>query len=227
MTRLLSLIILSVAAGVGMRNAFQKTAPSTPQNISASSDVAKELREISGTPQPDKLWALDFAAFANSHSGEWIVARCKDPCLSESEAATQAHSDAARLVWPIVLARFSAVPSDAQWVRSRVEADVTGGRLDADKLVEKFDRPYGAVWTEAVLVDVSPSRIDSLLDSYKSQRVKTQHHQTQLHEVLLIGIAGAWLAYLLLNTITKGYFTLRLRFAAALVTVISVALLAQ
>jgi hypothetical protein len=38
-------------------------------------------------------------------------------------------------------------------------------------------------------------------------------------------VVGAWLAYLLLNTITKGYFTMRLRLAAALVTAAGVALL--
>jgi hypothetical protein len=221
----MGLIFLSVAAGILIRNAFEKQNPTPSPTIATNADISRDLRQLSGVPQPDKLWATDFAAYASAHSGQWIVGRCKQPCLSEAEAASQARADAARSAWPVVLSRFGVVPSDVDWLQSRIDADVSAGRLDADKLAEKFDRPYGSVWTEAVLVDVSPTRIDSLMHSYKSDRMKFHANETRSHEVLLIGIAAAWMAYLLLNTITKGYFTMRLRIAAAVATVLGVALL--
>src|SRR5262249_14252451 len=155
----------------------------------ASPDIAIQLRALSATPEPAKLWARDFAAYATSNAGQWLVARSKEPCLSETEAASQAHADAARLVWPLALSRFASVPPDTEWLRARIDRDVIAGRLDADKLAEKFDRPYGAVWTEAILLDASPSRIDSLISSYKSDRLTRQRHETRSHAVLLVGIA--------------------------------------
>jgi hypothetical protein len=226
MIRFPAIIVLSIAAGLLIHNTSQKDAPATPPDSAATPDIAKDLRTISGAPAPEKLWARDFAAYASARPGQWIVAQCKEPCLSESEAANQAHSDAARSIWPIILSRFSTVPADIGWLRRRVEADVAAGRLDADKLAEKFDRPYGAVWTEAILIDVSPARIDSLMNSYKSDRARFQRQQTRWHEILFIAIAAAWIAYFLVNSITKGYFTCRLRLAAAIATVLGVALLA-
>jgi hypothetical protein len=226
MMRLMVLIGLSFVAGILIHSAVHRSdAPPPVPFVSSSPDVAAQLRTLTGAGEPNKLWAHDFAAFVTAHSGQWVVGRCQEPCLSEAEAARDAHSDAARFVWPIVLSRFSAIPADSEWLRARIAADVAAGRLDADTLAEKFERPYGAVWTESVLLDVSPARIDSLLNSYKSDRRMSQRHLAKDHEMLLIAVVGSWLAYLFLNAVTKGYFTMRLRLAAAMVTALGVALL--
>jgi hypothetical protein len=153
------------------------------------------------------------------------VGRCAHPCLSEPEAGREARRDAANLVFPLLAQRFNPDRADADWLRSRVTADVLSGRLDADCLAERFARPYGTVWTESVLLDVSPQRLDSLTSSYQADQAQWREHSSKIRQRVVIAVGGAWLAYLLLNSITKGYFTMRLRLAAALATAVGVALL--
>ena len=43
------------------------------------------------------------------------------------------------------------------------------GELASDDLAERFDRPYGTVWTETVLLDASPAKLDTLVDRYRGE----------------------------------------------------------
>jgi hypothetical protein len=228
MMRMGLILVLAVASGVLVRTFAQLLGPSpviSTANSTADPDPALALRSLGGATCTNKPWANDFAAFVTSHPGRWIVGRTAHPCLSEPEASRKAHSDAANVVYPLIAERFNPDPVDADWLRKRVAADVLAGRLDADCLAERFTRPYGTVWTESVLLDVSPQRLDSLLHSYQADQSQWRAHSTRIRQSIAISVVGAWLAYLLLNTITKGYFTMRLRLAAALVTAAGVALL--
>lgn len=226
MNRVIPIILFSIASGVLIRTIARHfvTEPSTPQLI-ASPDIAVQLRTLTGSAPPAKLWATDFAAFVSTHPGQWVVGHCAQPCLSEPEAARQARIDAAKAVWPIVAARLQQSDADTDWIHDRVTADVISGRLDSDTLAERFQRPYGAVWADSVLLDVSPPRVDPLLNSWQSDFSNWQNHRFQMRQAIVISIAAAWIAYLFLNWVTKGYFTTRLRLSAAAVTIVGAALL--
>jgi hypothetical protein len=226
MIRMGLILVLAVATGVWVRTFAGRLAAAPALSTATSSvDPAAALRSLDGATRANKPWVDDFAAFVTSHPGQWVVGRSTHPCLSEPEAARAARSDAANAVYARVAARFGSSPADADWVRRRITADVVDGSLDADCLAERFTRPYGTVWTESVLLDVSPQRLDSLLSSYQADQAQWRQRSSEIRQAVAISVAGAWLAYLVLNSVTKGYFTMRLRLAAALVTAAGVALL--
>jgi hypothetical protein len=224
--RVLLVILASVVAGVLVRGIVrQYSGEQAGAEVASTLDAAAGLRQISAATQPSKLWAVDFAAYASTHPGRWAVGHCAEPCLSEAEAGREARADAAKIVWPMVAGRLGLASSDANWVHERVATDVAAGRFDADTLAERFARPYGTVWTESVLLDVSAGRIDAVVNSYRDELSDSRNRQATVRQVVVVSMFGAWVAYLLLNTVTKGYFTTRLRLAAGVVTAVGVALL--
>ena len=195
----------------------------------ADRDVAAVLRGMgpSGQPAPDdKLWVTRFAAFVNEHSGrQWVVSRSQSPCLSEAEAAEQARANGAAKVFPIVAERLNARRFDAGWLRDQVAHDIRDGRLDADRCAEQFSRPYGQVWTESILLDISSDRLDPLVRGYAT-KLGARNHRHVGRMVAAIVITGVlWTAYLLINSLTRGYFTTRLCLTAGVLTIAVVALL--
>ncbi len=224
--RVLLVILASVVAGVLARGLVrQYSGEQAGAEVASTLDAAAGLRQISAATQPSKLWAVDFAAYASAHPGRWVVGHCSEPSLSEAEAGKEARADAAKVVWPMVAGRLGLASSDANWVHERVAADVAAGRLDADTLAERFARPYGTVWTESVLLDVSAGRIDAVVNSYQQELSTWRNRLATVRQVVVVSMFGAWVAYLLLNIVTKGYFTTRLGLAAGVVTAVGVALL--
>jgi hypothetical protein len=183
-------------------------------------DVAATLRMLSASQVNDesKGWATRFVDFVNDHPGrQWIVGTCDKPCLSEAEAASSARADAARKLYPIMARRVNARGTDATMLQQLVWNDVQNNRFESDRFAEQFSRPYGKVWTESVLLDVSPDRIQPLVDQYRHQG-NVQH--IQLRRRAGLGgfvIAATALLYLFLNSVTRGYFTFRLRLAAMVI----------
>jgi hypothetical protein len=183
-------------------------------------DVAGTLRMLSESQVDDesKGWATRFVDFVNEHPGrQWVVGTCDRPCLSEAEAASSARDDAARKVYSVVARRVNARGSDAAVLRGLVWNDVQNNRLEADRFAEQFSRPYGKVWTESVLLDVSGERIQPLVDQYRQQL--NVHHIQERRRAGVGGfvIAATALLYLVLNSLTRGYFTFRLRLVAMII----------
>ena len=183
-------------------------------------DVAGTLRMLSDSQVDDesKGWATRFVDFVNEHPGrQWVVGTCDRPCLSEAEAASSAREDAARKVYSVVARRVNARGSDAGVLRGLVWNDVQNSRLEADRFAEQFSRPYGKVWTESVLLDVSSDRIQRLVNEYR-QQIDVRHLQERRRAgVGGFVIAATALLYLVLNSLTRGYFTFRLRLVAMII----------
>ena len=225
------LIVMAVVLVLGIRHRralIRAQHPSTAWHDD-SSDVASTLRELSGSANsadPDKGWATRFAQFVNDHPGrQWVVGRCMRPALSEAEAAQQARDDAAAKLYPIIERHVRSGRLDAQWLAERVTQDVREGRFEADRFTEQFKRPYGQVWTESVLLDVTPDNLDSVLSQYR-QELSGRHVQTRRHlatAAIVILLSG--LLYILLNVATKGYFTMRLRLATIAIVAATIILL--
>jgi len=197
---------------------FESAAGPTP-------DAAVALRSISGGSHPTKPWIEDFAEFTAAHPGQWIVGRCSEPCLSQAEALQSARSDAARTVYSIALERLGQAHGTGQWLAKCVLADVRAGELANDDLTERFDRPYGTIWTETVLLDASPAKLNPLIDRYRGE-LRARSAQTKTMQAGAAAIAlSAWLAYFLINMITRGYFTLRLQLIAGTITAMALLVL--
>jgi hypothetical protein len=188
-------------------------------------DAAAALRSLSGTSHPTQPWIDDLAGFTASHPGQWIVGRCARPCLSQAEAEQSARSDTARAVYAIAVERLGPQHGDEHWLAQRVLTDVRGGELVQDDLLERFDRPYGTIWTDTVLLDASPAKADGLVDRYRSELRARSARMT----ILQLGAAAialsAWIVCVLINLITKGYFVLRLQLIAGTITAMALLVL--
>jgi hypothetical protein len=195
---------------------------------SATPDAGKALRSLdlkaAAVPQ-SKRWADDLVGFGNAQPGQWVVGRCASPCMSPSEAAQMARADAAQTVYLLIRQQVNAGAVDQQWLRKRVLADIQVGELQADCLIESFDRPYGTVWTESLLLDVSPKHIEPLVQRYRDELRARQARWATLGVFAGIAVTGTWIVCFLLDVITKGYFAMRLKLAAATITVAAIALL--
>jgi hypothetical protein len=225
------MIVLAVVAVVKIRHrgvAIRSQQASSTWHQD-SSDVASTLRELSGnvdSENPNKGWATRFAQFVNAHPGrQWVVGRCATPCLSEAEAAQEARDNAAAKLYPIIERHVRTSRLDGQWLADRVTGDVREGRFEADRFTEQFKRPYGQVWTESVLLDVTPDNLDSVVGQYRDE-LGQRHVQTRRHlatAAIVILLSG--LLYILLNIATKGYFTMRLRLATIAIIAATIILL--
>jgi hypothetical protein len=214
---------LAIVAAVHHRSAdksalFEAATGPTP-------DAAVALRSLSGGTPQTKPWIDDFTRFAATHSGQWIVGRCVKPCLSQAEARQSAYSDAARAVYSVALGRLGQPQMDKSWLAQRVQADVLTGKLVNDDLVERFERPYGTIWTDTVLLDASPPKLDPLVDRYRSElQARTATIRSLQVGAVLLALS-TWLAYFLINMLTRGYFTLRLQLIAGTITAMALLVL--
>ena len=86
--------------------------------------------------------------------------------------------------------------------------------LLTDRFTQSFDRPYGTVWREAVLVDASPKRVEEIARSLV-QGVQSRVVHSRTTWLSFFGLGGlVFGTYLFLNMATKGYYTWALRLAA-------------
>ena len=164
-----------------------------------------------------KPWVEDFARFANTTPNRnWIVARSASPCLSESEAFDAACRDGAGQLLARLrprLGRWDGAQSDA-WLLQRLGRELASGSLMEDRFVSRVHRPYGDIWSEAILVDGSNRRLSQIAGEHGIW-LSSRHHARR---GALFSIAGMSLAILLIyaavNGVTKGYFRGYLRTTA-------------
>jgi hypothetical protein len=215
--RWISLAVLIAAAPVA---AAQGTVPDDRD----AAAVFRSLDDVNGpTTRPAKPWLADFTGFASEHPGNWIIGRSHEPCLSEAEAQRAARADATEAAYAFLPQRIRDA-SDRDELKKSVLSAIAEGGLETDQLVERFDRPYGTVWAESVLLDVSPGKVDSLVAGYERLMLERQRRLSVLRLGASALVAAAWLMYIFLNAVTKGYFTTQLRLGAAAVTAVALVL---
>jgi hypothetical protein len=176
----------------------------------------------------DKPWVADLARFGAQNRGRWVVARSDPdrPATSPLDAMKSARSAAAREVLPLVLSRLPRAGryNEGAVLRS-IENRLLGDRLVADRFPQKFERPYGNLYRETVLLDASDARLDPVVSeitaSLDSQREARVNGFAAAGAILLVTYA----LYRLANAFTRGYFTWSLRTAAAVVAAGAVTLI--
>ena len=84
-------------------------------------------------------------------------------------------------------------------------------------------RSYGDIWNQSLLVEVDSTQLDELSKSLA--RAESAHRSNETRQLIIAaGLVASlavliYVAYLLLNAATKGYYTLLLRIGAVLVIV--------
>jgi hypothetical protein len=173
---------------------------------------------IASAKYVDKPWAANFADFCARTPGRWIVSRSDldSPATTPGEAAEQARVSAAEQVAPLVSGRLPH-RYDRGDVRRVVEQRLRGDRMVYDRFAQAYERGYGTLYREAVLVDASDARLEEMARDVR-------HAMDAEHHARVGGLAGAgavllvvYALYRLANAFTRGYFTWSLRTAAAVV----------
>jgi hypothetical protein len=188
----------------------------------AKADASRELT----VSVIDKPWAADWSSYANQTRGDVILGRSTTPCTSAAEAETAARQSVVAALMPLVRQRMTPgmgaapnIPDDS--IRGVIEANVRRNEMIRDRFVQRFSRPYGDVWYEAVLVDTSSPHIDAMVSQVNHLERRTVERQIGIIVAFLLLLAVTTFAYVVINWLTKGYFVWRLRLAAMTMLVIA------
>ena len=175
----------------------------------------------------DTPWITDRSGFASQYSsGDWIVAYSDSTDTSHDGAQQDAMLAAADALLPMARARINQLSAsdqarfnkqmaqDPDWLRDRVADELVARNDVVDRFAQRFDRPYGTVWREAVLVDADENAVGQIARSLvQGLNVRVSHQRsTWFSFIALVGLIFG--TYLFLNMATKGYYALALRLAA-------------
>ncbi|HEX2972212.1 MAG TPA: hypothetical protein VHP11_07755 [Tepidisphaeraceae bacterium] len=176
----------------------------------------------------DKPWADSLADYVNRRPHErWVVGQSQRTCTKPEDAAEDAMRQAADAVAAILGKRLAETRSfapgvDEAWLAVRIQRELERGGLIKDRFVQRYERPYGTLWREAILVDASESNMDRLaagvLDALRVRHAAWRNTAVSVAGLLVV----IYLLYLFVNAVTKGYFVWRLRTAAIVLAAVGV-----
>jgi hypothetical protein len=156
-----------------------------------------------------KEWVGNLSRFVNQNEGRnYAVAYSQEAAGSEYEAQMQAMGDALGKL------RVRLAVPDGEWGGARLsESDLAEYEIVVDQFSQSFARPYGPIWRHAMLLDVSPEKLEGLREVFEVRQVSAR--RSVGGQVLsLVGIFVLICAvYLFLNAATRGYYTWALRIA--------------
>ncbi len=199
---------------------------------SADRQITRAARFVS------KPWAANFAQYVAGGHGPVVRAECA-PAASFEDAQKEALSDAARKLAPYVKSAIGptidGVEVDSQTIREAILAELRNGKLVLDRFSQQFDRPYGKLWREQILVDASPKQMRQLATVAEFNqaviddgKLAARNAERQTWWTLAVSLGGLavliFAVYLVLNAATKGYYTWVLRLLAIGAIVAGVAL---
>ena len=206
--------------GVTLKIAARRDrSPKSPSSGTIEITVAGPSRsQLLSTKYIEQPWAADPLQFAAEHSGQsWFVIRSARVCVSPDEAHRAAIDNAVSSLLPLIAQRAGRhfVPGMglSRGVLS-VTDDLRKSLPIKDRFVQRFDRAYGTVYAESLLIQASPNWLDRI--ERDQARAAAQHDvraRTTLASAMIV-LATILIAYLFLNGITKSYFSGRLRTVA-------------
>ena len=201
-----------------------------------ASDGTLELRvdgphgsHLAHTRYIPRPWLEDFSGYISENPDRRLmIVRSDDrraTLLNVGEAQQSAREAAAEALAPIVSEEvmkqgFSPIPTNRALADVRAHLDSSG--VIQDRFVQRFARPYGDIWRETLLIDASPERLAPMVESLAASSQHLQRKTRTTFASVVIVLAAIFGAYLVLNTLTRSYFTGRLRAAAILFAAIAI-----
>jgi len=160
-----------------------------------------------------RLWLWDFDSFrAIAGESAWLVAVSEESAMSSFQARQQAMNQAASKVYHKI--KDSHFPLGRNFILKQEELEQSG--FVVDEYSQKLAGMAGPIWRHAVLLDVSPKRLQSLA-SAKTQAVRVQRNTWAKMIFSLIGmILLICIVYAFANAATKGYYSTVLATTAVL-----------
>ncbi len=163
----------------------------------------------------EKSWLGNLSDLLNKNQNvNLIIARSQESCTSQAQAYQQAVDDAGQKITSI----FKQLPKRSLSLLDDFKitaSDILDNSLIIDKFAQSLQTSAGPVYRQALLIDISPEKINQL----------------KLHKKVQLGSMRAWLfrqvfsigclailisvLYFFLNAATRGYYSLALKVAAA------------
>ena len=149
----------------------------------------------------NKSWAEDFSTFINRHPDkQYVVAKSNETSIAPEEADRQAMQNACYQVDQL-----------APNLHNISSKDILDSGVVVDKFVQSFNGTAGKIWRQAVLLDVSPPKLDHLAAVISG----AAHARSTTLARMVFSIIGLFvlitIVYVFLNAATKGYYSWSLR----------------
>ena len=166
----------------------------------------------------EKRWVENLSYFLNIRpNSQYIVARSSESCLTPGEAEQQAMDDACKQVGIALLSIQNPNKLESQ--------NIIESGMVIDMFVQSFDGSAGKIWRQAILLDVSPKKLNQLAD-----KIASIAQVGRKRRLSTIGsIAGLFvlitIVYIFLNAATKGYYAWSLRIVGVVLALILIFLL--
>ena len=176
-----------------------------------------------------KPWAANFAQYV-AGAGKPVVRAESGAVASFEEAQERAFDDAVGKLVPYVSSVLNRTDTSGGVRQKAVDhgailAELRKGKMVIDRFSQQFDRPYGKLWREQILIDASPKAIEPIaaaIDKKMTEAINTaaaaRRADLQTWWTLTVSLGGLavliFAVYLVLNAATKGYYTWVLRLLA-------------
>ncbi len=187
--------------------------------ISAAYQAPNGLTWV-GTDFTQAVWVTDPRTFAaHFKQGNWLVAYSDTAHISQAEAMRDAVEAAAEVLSKQVGARMTQLspqtgrrlPQDSGALTRNITNELLARRPFSDQFTQRFDRAYGTVWRQAILINAQPQLIEDIAQSISSNIHDQVTHQRTLWFSLAALGALIFGMYLFLNAATRGYYAWSLR----------------
>ncbi|MBN1507486.1 MAG: hypothetical protein JW955_11605 [Sedimentisphaerales bacterium] len=172
----------------------------------------------------EKPWVESFATFASTRPDQhFIVARSNGTCTSDAEAHQQALNDAKGRIVDLLNKSTRHGPFVLPEPQVKITTtDILQGGFIVDQFAQSLEGSVGKIWRQAVLLDVSGSKLAKLLalKVHESRRMRTTWARMGLSVIgvtVLIGVI-----YFFLNMATRGYYEWSLRIAGIVLAIAAV-----
>lgn len=183
------------------------------KKATVSGEVICQVSAASGSADSrlkfvEKPWVYDFDQLVSQSPGKrYVVGYSQELASSEFEARESAMRNARSQI-QITTNRGQRLEID--------ESDVV------DRFAQKLSRPYGDVWREAVLVDVT----DEALRADVARVVASANRSDQVRAATAMGtflLLGCTVVFCFVaNALTEGYYRRKIRLGAGAITAIAI-----
>ena len=189
---------------------FRQFMQSGTIQASISNQNRSTLISVNYVNQP---WVDDFSSFINSQPDKnYIVAKSNETSLSPEEADRQAMQNAINETGAKLLSYLNP---------NRLESkDIIASGIIVDKFAQSFEGSSGKIWREAILLDLSPVKLQRLANMLSNAgREWTMNWAKTILSVLGLFVLIT-IVYAFLNAATRGYYSLTLKIVGVILAMV-------
>lgn len=172
----------------------------------------------------EKPWVDNFATFASTRPDQhFITARSNGTCTSEAEAHQQVLDDARDRIVDLLNESTRHGPFVLPQPQITITTtNILQGSFIIDTFAQSFDGSAGKIWRQAMLLDVSGSKLAKLLAQkvHESRQMRMSWARMGFSAIGVVVLIGA--IYFFLNMATRGYYEWSLRIAGIVLAIVAV-----